>query len=95
MIAKTPVLPQTPAQYPFESKQLDDITEAAIQIVHRVDGAGQLLLVHRAELDQVRGRLADTIVDPSLEEWKRDTLQTYVATIDQIDSAIRVLGVAR
>jgi hypothetical protein len=77
-----------------EYVQLEKIAEDAIQISHRLGGATQLLALHRQELDQLRGRLADTVVAPEGEPWKRDALQTYATRLEQIDLALAALGVA-
>jgi hypothetical protein len=78
----------------IEFAALDKICEDAIQIAHRIGGATQLLVLHRKELDELRGRLADTVVAPEGEPWKRDTLKAYVDTIEQLDRALAVLGAA-
>lgn len=72
---------------------LEKITEDAIQIQHRIGGATQLLVLHRKELHELRGQLADTLVSADLEQWKCNTLQTYVFSIEQIDRALAVLGI--
>jgi hypothetical protein len=72
-------------------KLLATIAEDAIQIAHRIQGATDLLALHRRELAELCTRLGDTAV-PEQEQWKRDTLAMYRTTLEQVDAALAVLG---
>jgi uncharacterized protein YukE len=86
------ILDATAGQTRSEFDLLDKFAEDAIQIAHRMGGAVHLLKLHRKELDELRGRLADTAVAPESEPWKRQAIQAYAATLEQVDKALTALG---
>jgi hypothetical protein len=71
--------------------KLEMLAEEALDVAQDLELLRQTLAARTTTLNVLRIMLADKVVPPHLEDWKRDTCGVYQATIDQCRAALAAL----